>query len=94
MFTFTGKGKVKWWSQNGKTGMMLVDTREKARQFVKSCKKRGVRLSIADIGSIQGETLLGQLDASLKEGADCTFILRSLEGDDIVCDILERRSGQ
>ena len=81
MFMFTKKGKVQWWSQDGKTGMVLADTREKARQFVKLHKKRGIRLRIADIGSIQGETLLMHLNASMREGADCAFILRSVGND-------------
>ena len=46
MFMFTQKGKVKWWSQGGKTGMILAETRDMAQRFAEWSKKK---ISIADV---------------------------------------------
>jgi hypothetical protein len=90
MFMFTERGRVKWWEQGERRGMILAKEHATARDFVAWAKaKQGARISIAEIGTIDGETLAVQLDASLTEGANCAFILRTIDASGVTCDILE-----
>jgi hypothetical protein len=93
-FFFTSGGRVQFWEQDGKRGMILTRDRETARKLVSRYKRvYNVKLSIAEIGTVQGETLAIQLNASLTRGANCAFILDSVDDDGMKCSIMEPTSG-
>jgi hypothetical protein len=88
MFMFVERGRIKYWIQGGRRGMILAPDRELADAFAKHFKnKHGVRISVAEIGTVEGETLEDQLNASLKGGANCAFVVQSIEGDVITLDV-------
>jgi hypothetical protein len=69
MFMFTDKGRVKFLEIMGKRGMVLAETREMADQVVDwFAHARGIHLSAAEIGTVPGETLAKQLNASQQMG--------------------------
>jgi hypothetical protein len=90
MFMFTKNGRVQLWGQGDRRGMILAKDHSMARKFALWFeKKKGSPISVAEIGSVEGETLDIQLNASLAEGANCAFIIRTIDGDDIQFDILK-----
>jgi len=88
---FIGKaGHIQHWVQDGKNGMIVAATHEMAKEFaawLKNHKKETV--SIAEIGSVQGETSDNQFDESAKMGANCVWCIQSIEGNNVVCEIWE-----
>ena len=90
MFMLTEGGRVKFWSQGGKKGMILAETHAMAKKVADWFrKKKNANLTVAEIGTVEGETLKGQFEASLKEGANCAFVVRAVEEDRFICDVME-----
>jgi len=90
MFMFTANGHVQFWGQGDRRGMILAKDHNMARKFALWFeKKKGSRISVAEIGSVEGETLVTQLNASLAEGANCAFVIRTIDDDNIECDIIK-----
>lgn len=88
-FLFTRDGHVLINTQGDQQGMVLALTHETAKQYVDYLQsKQGIKVSIAEIGTIPGETLETQLTLSLNEGANCAFIIRSIDGESVICDIM------
>ena len=78
MFMLTSNGGVQWWQDkpSGRQGMILAETREDAAALLEWLKEnQGVKCSIAEIGSVAGETLKTRLDKSLAQGANCAFVV-------------------
>ena len=89
MFMFTRSGRVQLLEQDGKRGMILADTRETAQKVVAWFKNHNQqKITIAEIGTAPGETLEIQLNASLKEGANCAFLLSFGDAGDLLLNIL------
>jgi hypothetical protein len=86
---FIGKeGSIQHWVQDGKTGIIVAATREMAKEFAAWLKKyKGTSVSIADIGSVQGEASEQQFDGSVETGANCVWCLQSIEGNKVVCEL-------
>jgi len=86
---FTRDGYVQFHVQGDQRGMIMARNRETAKQYAAWVQKReGTKITVADIDAVQGSTLERQLAASLKEGANCAFVIRSIEGETIICDVL------
>jgi hypothetical protein len=90
-YIFMRNGRVQWWDANGRKGMLFAPTRELANQFAAWTEKHeGYKVAVAEVGTIDGETLQIQLDASISEGADCAFLLRSIDDGEVTCDVMTR----
>lgn len=85
---FTRDGYVQFHEQGQQRGMIMARTRETAKLYVDLMKRQGIKVSIADIEAAPGSTLERQLAESMKEGANCAFVVRSIEGETINCDVL------
>ncbi len=87
-FLFTKDGKVQVWQQQGRKGMLVTQTRTDAEKFAAWMKdSRGEKLTIAEIGTIEGETAEAHFAASVALGADCVLMVR-FDGDTILLDPL------
>jgi hypothetical protein len=85
MFMFTENGRVKFWSEGDREGMILAETPETANQVCDWLRRTtGARATVTEIPFLEM-----QLEASLKQGANCAFLVRSVDRDGVVCDILE-----
>lgn len=79
-YFFTAGGHVQLWMQGDYSGILLTKDRRTATKVAAWFKKtNGRRISVAEAGTVQGETLAVQLNASLHEGANCAFIVESVE---------------
>ena len=89
-YMFVRQGKQQVLSDGDRRGFVLAPTLQLAQQYVRFTQKRfHVRISVAEIGSVEGETLNGQLAVAHQSGvADCVFVLRRVEGG-LMYDILE-----
>ena len=82
-FIFTKEGKVQLWEQDRKKGMLATSTRADAEKFVAWMRDhRGETLTIAEIGTVEGETAEAQFKAAVAHGADCVFVIW-FDGDTI-----------
>ena len=82
MFMFTMNGRVQHWEHGERRGMVLSQTRDDARAVANWFQKNGKgKVSIAEVGTIDGETLEDQLEASREYGANCAFVCRVVNGE-------------
>ena len=85
-FMFTKDGMVQFWEQDGKKGMLVARTRADADKFAAWMRDhRGEKLTIAEIGTVEGETAEAQFKAAVAHGADCAFMIR-FDGDTILLE--------
>jgi hypothetical protein len=88
-YMFTRNGNIIYYADGAKHGMVLAHSRSMAEEYVAWCRKNhGDRLSIAKIGTAPGETLQGLLAETFKAGANCAFVLRSLNDTGGLFDVL------
>ena len=88
-YMFTRNGNIIYYADGDKHGMVLAHSRSMAEEYVAWCQKNhGDRFSIAKIGTVPGETLQGLLDETFKAGANCAFVLRSLNETGGLFDVL------
>jgi hypothetical protein len=93
-YIFTKKGRVQFFVQDNKEGMIIAPTRKLADQFVAWYQRaHGVRLTVAKVGSVQGETLGIQLEAASERGANCAFLLNRVDDDGVSADVMTRGGG-
>jgi len=67
-----------WFARKGSLrGMVLAETEELLLAFSRShgCKN----VSIAEIGSLDRKTLEAQLTQSMREGANCAFVVKAVK---------------
>ena len=84
-YMFVCRGIIQWLQLNGHKGVILCRDWATATATAKWLSQdSGKRVSVAEIGSVEGETLYGQLDAELRRGADCAWLVEGVEGDDII----------
>ena len=86
MFILMRKGRVQWTEKNGLRGMVIAPTRKLAEEFAKLRRSR--KMSVAEIGSLEGETLAGQLAASLEKGANAAFIVDSVKNGEAILSVM------
>ena len=88
MFMLTKQGRVQFWQQDGWTGMVLAEQPEALHEFRRQhCGDK--KPSIAEIGTVEGETLEGQLHESFRNGANCAFVIHGVEKDNITFRLLK-----
>jgi hypothetical protein len=69
--------------------MILAESHGLAQEFARWLRdEKGVTVEVTEIGRAEGETLEVQLNTSLKHGANCAFVIRSIEGDKVEFDTL------
>lgn len=57
-YIFMFNGMVQLWEQGGNKGMVVATTRQAAQKLaVKMTEAKGGKISIAQVGSVEGETL-------------------------------------
>jgi hypothetical protein len=81
-YIFTKKGIVQLYQQDGPKGLMVATAHKAARAIVKRFAGT-IRLTIAAIGSIEGETLEGQFRSAQLHGATCLMVTADGETFDI-----------
>lgn len=65
-FIFIHDGRVQHWSQNNKSGILVATTREAADAFAKKLtEKKGESVIASEVGTIEGETLGGQISEAV-----------------------------
>lgn len=88
-YMFTRHGKIVYYKDEDKYGMILAPNRSLGEQFAALQRKgRQAKVSIAQIGTVPGETLNGLLDKTLKEGATCAFVVKSVNDKGGEFDVL------
>jgi hypothetical protein len=96
MFMFTSNGSVQYWDQGEWHGMVLAPNRELAKKAKTWFRKRQkTQVAIAEIGTAPGENVGSHYAASMKEGANCAFIIRDVTDErGIIASIKELRAAQ
>ena len=93
IYMFMENGKVKWWVQGGDKGMIVADDFTMAKKFVDWVKRQqGIKISIAEVGTVAGETLELQVEATLAMGATCTWKVDGFDADDNLLTKIKRFS--
>ena len=71
---FTNNGKVEYLDNEGKRGLMIAHSHETATRVAKEFLRLGHgKMSVAQIGTIPGETLQGLIACALRDGVDCVY---------------------
>src|SRR6185295_17530961 len=75
-FVFTFGGMVQSWREDYRTGIIIATSRQAADVVAAVLsEKKGARVSVAEIGTVQDETLAGHIVVSvLEHGATGIFI--------------------
>ena len=90
-FMFTRDNIINYWVQGDRRGMVLAPDLKKAENFADFMQRKdGRKIDVTEIGSIPGETLENLLESSFSEGANCAFMIDSIEGDNVKMSILQR----
>ena len=75
-FIFTFGGMVQFWQQDHHTGIIIATSRQAADLVAADLtNKKGARVSVSEVGTVQDETLAGHLAvAALDHGATGVFV--------------------
>jgi hypothetical protein len=93
MFMLVRKGAVQLLDMQGELGMVVSRSREILRRFARLPQHRKLNCAVAEVGTIQGETLEIHLEASVKDGATCVFSVEAIDGQGRVTGRMLRLSG-
>ena len=77
MFMFLSWGQVQYVEHDGWYGPVYARTREEAETFAATHLAK--KVSIAKIGTLEGETFERQIVASIEAGANCSFAIADAE---------------
>ncbi|MGO8749597.1 MAG: hypothetical protein ACLQNE_26880 [Thermoguttaceae bacterium] len=80
MFMLVRKGVVQLLDMKSERGMVVSRSRDLLQSFARLPQHRRQNCAVAEIGTVEGETLGIHLDASLKHGATCVFTVEAIDG--------------
>ena len=73
-FIFTNRGNVQHYRCKGVDGLLVATTRDAASKLVKRFRQNGIKLSIAEVGTLAGETLWPHWLAAKRTGAEGIYV--------------------
>lgn len=82
-FVFTKNGLVQLWDQQGRKGMLVASTLADAEKFVVWMRaSRGEKLTIEEVGTVDGITIKVEFKWQVAAGADCLCLIQ-FDGDEL-----------